>query len=433
MQTLDRLLYAWLAEHDDGRFERAFEVYFHAAFPAVVRYLARRAVFDEFQLEDLAQEALLKFFDRIGRRRRRAFATTAESLPQVHPLNLGALHDRQVSAWSKGVGAFASDALQFAMRAGELTGESDWKSILREVSDRAPGLQRHGCHFLRAVQNEMPRQQDTSPCATSGQATQAHGLSDGGCEPDLEELRDFWQHMAETARNQTPTARQAEERHPGVFQFVHATFLVTEAIPQLRIPTNGFLFEIAISLYLDECKSRGRKKRGGSGVSAEFTSGCERHPLEAEDDSESVQADPYEDRRAGFDGEWLPSTALPAHAIAPDLTYEDEQFLEKFYGYLHRPIKQAQAAYAQATTPGAQNAARKRLESVTDKFSRLTGVLSLLGEGHTQEAIAERLNISRNQVKYVVESVQESYVQFCARSAGCAQRTPGTEEAAHVK
>jgi DNA-directed RNA polymerase specialized sigma24 family protein len=423
MQTLDRLLYAWLSEQDHARFERAFGTYFCAAFPAIVRYLARRAVFDQLQLEDLAQETLLKFFERIGRRRRGAFATTARSLPQVQPVRLSPLHDRQVGMWSTAVGAFANDALQFAVRAGELTAGSDWKSILREVSDRAPGLHRQGCHLLYPLQSAcvIPDAGDSVP-------------ADSASEPDLEELRDFCQRMVQAGRHHTAAIAEAEQRYPGLVPFVHATWVVTEAVPELRIPTNSFLFEIARSLYLDECKSRGRKKRGGSGVSAEFNSGSERHPLEAPEDSElSQDSSPDDEGQVGFGVGSLVFAHVPSQRDDPNLTYEDEQFLEKFYDYLQRPVEQAQAAYAQAATAGAQKAARKRLESLTDKFSRLTAVLSLLGEGHTQDAIAERLKITRNQVKYVVESVQESYLQFSARTIERAQQTPAIEEPAHVK
>jgi DNA-binding NarL/FixJ family response regulator len=57
------------------------------------------------------------------------------------------------------------------------------------------------------------------------------------------------------------------------------------------------------------------------------------------------------------------------------------------------------------------------LASVSRKNERLLAVLTLRIEGHTQEAIAEKLNISRNQVKYMVESVQSAYEQWSAMAA----------------
>src|SRR5262249_44148197 len=69
MRSLDHYLYAWLAESDEYRFERSFNDYFAVAFPAIVRYLVRISGWDSARLEDLAQEALLRFFDRVGRGR----------------------------------------------------------------------------------------------------------------------------------------------------------------------------------------------------------------------------------------------------------------------------------------------------------------------------------------------------------------------------
>jgi hypothetical protein len=39
-------------------------------------------------------------------------------------------------------------------------------------------------------------------------------------------------------------------------------------------------------------------------------------------------------------------------------------------------------------------------------------ILALIGEGHTQVEVAQLLRLSRNQVKYVVESVQHTYASF---------------------
>src|SRR5580700_1679282 len=75
--TLDRQLYAWLVESDERRFTLAFNVYFSVAFPAVVRFLARISRWDSARLEELAQDALLRFFDRVGRDRRLASDTVA--------------------------------------------------------------------------------------------------------------------------------------------------------------------------------------------------------------------------------------------------------------------------------------------------------------------------------------------------------------------
>jgi FixJ family two-component response regulator len=115
--------------------------------------------------------------------------------------------------------------------------------------------------------------------------------------------------------------------------------------------------------------------------------------------------------------------------------YEDEQFMERFYDYLREPVDRAMAAYEAARTKASGAAERRRLESLTQKFSRTVAVLSALGEGYTQEQTAQRLGISRNQVKYVVELIQEALARFSAlapRGVDVArQSTPGVDS--HVR
>jgi hypothetical protein len=72
MTTLDDRLYTWLSQVDERRFTLAFNSYLLLAFPAVVRHLARFAPSDPALLAEIAQDSLLKFFERIGRARRAA-------------------------------------------------------------------------------------------------------------------------------------------------------------------------------------------------------------------------------------------------------------------------------------------------------------------------------------------------------------------------
>jgi DNA-directed RNA polymerase specialized sigma24 family protein len=185
-------------------------------------------------------------------------------------------------------------------------------------------------------------------------------------------------------------------------------------LPALRIPTNGYLFEIAQSLYLDECKARGRKKRGGSGQSTE--------PLNDGDASYALIPFVLDDECSLDEGESAASgRATVAFAIRPgefaaDPAAEliDEDFCERFYACLRKPLEDAEEAYRRAASTGKGAAERKRLTSISEKYARLVSVLSMRIEGQTQEAIAQSLDISRNQVKYIAEQVQAAYEQFCS-------------------
>jgi hypothetical protein len=141
------------------------------------------------------------------------------------------------------------------------------------------------------------------------------------------------------------------------------------------------------------------------------------HPLEnqlADLDEESLA------KVAAADG-W-PSVRLCANAECastdPIRTLEDEEYFERFYAYLRAPVDAAESAYEAARVRGGALAERRKWYSLAQKFSRTMAVLTAIGEGYTQEQAAQRLQLSRNKVKYVIETLQDAYARFAARSAG---------------
>jgi DNA-binding NarL/FixJ family response regulator len=109
--------------------------------------------------------------------------------------------------------------------------------------------------------------------------------------------------------------------------------------------------------------------------------------------------------------------------VDPTAQYENDDLFEKFYAYLRRPVDDAVEVLHNAQRQGSAAAERRKVESLTQKFSRTMSVLSVMGEGYTQEQTAERLSLSRNQVKYIIELVQEAYAQFTAETAVHAHAT----------
>jgi DNA-directed RNA polymerase specialized sigma24 family protein len=446
VRTLDHRLYAWLAESDERQFERAFSAYFSVAFPALVRYLARLSRWDPAQLEELAQDALLKFFDRVGRRRGEASREISSALPRIRPLKLGVFHERQVRAWTEDVSSFRKESISFRLGAIDQVDAAAWKAEIRTLANRIPMLQGRGCRLLDAVAIELRWTfegggliEETATVPSEARvANAADGTTEG--DPASHDLRrDIAECLAREVRAATARALAAEASQPGVMQFIDASFGVVEAIPLLRVPTNGYLFEIAMTLYLDECKKRGRQKRGGtlvlektSGSSAEQDSS--QHPVElvtldslADGDTE----DPIEEARSGraiHDS----LSEVPAGSD-PTEQFEDQEFLERFHQYLRAPVDAAAEAYHKAQAHGRAAAERHKLESVSRKFERTIAVLSSMGEGYTQEQTAERLGLTRNQVKYIIELVQEAYQRFSATSIGSSSPSASLGEPTHVR
>ncbi len=101
-----------------------------------------------------------------------------------------------------------------------------------------------------------------------------------------------------------------------------------------------------------------------------------------------------------------------AATVNPVIQYENEELLVRFCEYLRDPVARALCALDEARAKGRALPERRRLERESRKYSTTMAVLSMMGEGYTQEEAARHFALSRNQVKYIVESVKEAYIRF---------------------
>ncbi len=60
-------------------------------------------------------------------------------------------------------------------------------------------------------------------------------------------------------------------------------------------------------------------------------------------------------------------------------------------------------------------------------------MLAAIGEGYTQDEAAARLGLSRNQIKYVIELVQESLERFDAPARRSPLGIDAEDAASHVR
>jgi DNA-directed RNA polymerase specialized sigma24 family protein len=448
--SLDRRLYAWLGESDDKKFERAFNAYFLVAFPAVVRHLMRVSRWDPAQLEELAQDALLRFFERVGRGRREAAGAVQQALTRVRPMNLGLFHERQVHHWTRDVSSFLDSAVRFQLPPADEPNDGNWKAAICALADRIPALSQQGCHILNAVRIELRWEcvDEASTEITPGYADEhIPGSFDGQIDHDAAEryalAKAFANAIATEGAAPKGRAQAALNHHPRLVEFVDGTFTIVCALPRLRVPTNGYLFEISMTIYLDECKKRGRQKRGGSGTAASSSMEVTAASNEASDLQHPVEMLVLNQQAMGDDADFEPAASITANtnsaggfpqpAIDPTIQYENEELFEKFFEYLRKPVADAAQACANAVGTRRASAERYKLESLTSKFARTTAVLGLMGEGHTQDEIAEQLDISRNQVKYVIELVQEAYARFAADSCRNSSRVSHSREKSNAQ
>jgi hypothetical protein len=235
MTTLDQRLYAWLLESNERRFELAFKVYFDVAYPSVMRHLARLSRWDPVHLEELAQDALLRFFHKVGRNRREASDAVKASLAQIHPLNFGVFHERQVINWISDIGSFRESAMGFRPPQSD---DTEWKSSIRALAERIPALQGQGWHLLHSLHLALHWAFDDlnlSPVAPSDEP-----IEQWEEDPGTATCKNCEEHLIEEMRANTARAVAAEQDHPGATPFVQGTSVIVRALPHLRVPTNGY-------------------------------------------------------------------------------------------------------------------------------------------------------------------------------------------------
>lgn len=426
--SLDRKLYAWLAEEDTGRAERLFAIYFAEAFPSVIRFLKRRTSRAEADLQDIAQEALVSFFERIGKERFQSAQRIEAAIAQLVPLPFGDWHVASVTRFREDVTTLKRNTVRVTMPP-ELSLElAAWKKWLNGLAEEIVSLQRRGCVLVieaesrelrpQGVTVQLPRARvhflESNPATAVGMdVVHVHRAS---VEALLEDLSD---------------AALATQLNPAVSKCSAATVFVTKVatvvvhLPKLRVPTTSYLYDVANSLLLDAYKREAAKKRGGEGRglaaddadnSASLSGADSRlddlYALEIEEPSDLDSASPS------------PVAEFTTHIEQADL-------LQRFLAYLHRPVADAAAAFEVASARGKGEAQRQRLASLTQKFGRLMDVLCLCGQDFTQEEIAQALGITRNQVKYVIESVQAAYETFAVMTDTCLSSTRH-EDRTHV-
>ena len=430
MTTLDERLYAWLSEPDDRRFTLAFNSYFLVAFPAVIRHLARFAPADPALLEEIAQDSLLRFFDHIGRERREASQAIEDGLSRIRPVCVGSLHERQVRAWRIDVDSYRRSTMGFRVpRADDSAAAATWKNTIRELTLQIPTLQRQGWHLIDGVRIALQwhdldgADALASPRRVAGACP--HPTDAATCEEmSASATNPATANFACAVLHSAPSPSSAETRLPGTTQLVYCAVTIIRAIPRLQVPTNGYLFEISYTIYLDDYRKRRRQKRGGPGprsgddvVCSDSDGAWIFHPLEDQRLDECMDGAEAADvvTFGGSSGSRF-TTSSDCTASDPIRRLEDQQYFERFYTYLRAPLDAAEAAYDAARAHGRATSERRKWDSLRQKFSRSVAILAAIGEGYTQEQAAERLRLTRNQVKYVIETLQDAYARFTAQS-----------------
>lgn len=425
---LDVLLYAWLSEREARRAELLFRDYFQAAFPAICRFV-RAFHTDAETAQDVAQQALIKLFSHLGTERNAVDGQLREAVSELRPLDLGPLHMRRVGSWREQVSGFRDAAVGFRLPTRVSGPAAAWKDLRDAINRRIPPLTQQGVHFLEEVRQRV-ESNSADAAAPESMTSESHSVAVPRSEEsqDIVEGESFEPAVRRFVENVLRGAFIWDAAQHGTLGSADITSFVTHAntvcttLPTLAIPSNGLLYTIAKRQMLDQLRARRPQRAAYVQQLAEVTAAGVLDELESEGVASRENDTPESPVWAD----------LAQTEAVDDQDAEVEVRYRAFLEYLRSPLTRAEATLEAAAARGAAKTERARVESLRAKYDRLLAVLAALQESPqpTEEDIAHRLSLTRNQVKYVIERVREDFNGFfpdLAREAQGRRKRQGAE------
>jgi DNA-directed RNA polymerase specialized sigma24 family protein len=416
-ENLDILLHAWLSETNESKAAQAFTQYFRVAFSEVCRYV-RSLRADDATAQDIAQQALIKLFNHLGTKRREADARLRLALSALRPLDFGALHIERVHTWREEASSFRAAAAAFR--------SSDGQRAREEINSCAAPLCRRGRNFL----SEVRARADSALRSLVSLELPEHPAPHGDGAAESQDPGDEAANLAVDALDQQTEAftakllRYSAGREidsvetaigcPGVVGFVSRTQAVCDDLPTVAIPSNGLLFTIARRLHLNSMRNRSADEAMFAVAVADDaeTPGVLNawdidHPLDA--------LQPMRERSDAPGPEH--------HSDESDEERDIESRYRAFLEFLRAPLTSAEAALAAAASAGSARARAAKVDSLRRKYQRLTAVLRALHASPqpSEEEIARKHGLSRNQVKYLIERARSEFNHFFPELTRAAQ------------
>lgn len=408
---LDFSLHAWLAEPDQKRAQLRFNAYFRSAYPAICRYLRSLGLSNAANAEDIAQQALVKLFNHLGTVRRIAAAAVRDATSSLEPVSLGAFHVRQVKTWVLHLRHFQDETIGFRIDNSSQIDVHPWKERRNAINGKIAPLCHQATHFLGEVSAHIkPELQRVAGTAIQSRA--GAGAIDDADPGEVDsaslpaETAQIVASFIHWAHGREPKDVDARVGLPGALDFATRASCVHSNLPRLAIPSNGLLYTIARRLFIDFVRVKRREE-----PISDISDGDHEGLL---DELDFPSGEDHEPR------EWLVAGASEEES-SEEADAELEARYNAFLEFLRAPLTRAEGVLASAS--GRATNERAKVGSLQDKFERLLAILAALRETPqpTEEEIAKRLGLTRNQVKYAIERIRGEFTHFFQDLAGGAQ------------
>lgn len=402
-EQLDLLLYAWLSEPDAQRAESKFAAYFRVAFPAMCRYVRSFRATSE-TAEEIAQQSLIKLFSHLGAKRQAADMRVRDALAALRPLALGELHTIRVMTWRRHVAAIVAAPLSFITSGVSGSLSTHWKELRDDTNGRIEPLTRQGVGLLdevrRRIEPQLVRWCSSEPTESPAEPAAAGDTAD---DAQATEARHFAVVLLAWAGTREDAAVNDALACPGAVGFVRSVNTVCDDLARLSIPSNALLFTITKRTFLDSVRcaradERRRVELPAVDDAADLLDELDLEPI-------GVCTTPSCDERGA---------AAAAIAGATDADADHAGFGARYRAFLdslRAPLTRAEGALAEVSRRGEATAERARVAALAAKYVRLVAILRALRESPqpSEDAIGMRLGLTRNQVKYAIETIRTDF------------------------
>jgi len=353
----------------------------------------------------------------------------AEAIADLRPLDFGVLHVRLVETWRGKVVGFRDAVLGFRVPREPEKPPDIWKDLRDEINGRIPLLTRQGTHFIGDVRTRIEplladlmtpeRPAESEPHLSVRESVRSeepiHVAQEGAVDEQIEQ---FVETLLRYAHGRDWHSVDNSVHCEGAVGFVTRTNTVRTYLPTLGIPSNGLLYTIAKRQFLDSVRAKRPENSERIDGLADETGGSILDDLDLES---ATGQEPASEEPAPWTAEVIESADR-----------EVEARYRLFLEFLRQPLTRAEADLAEAESRGGAKAKRARVEALRAKYERAIAVLRALHETPqpTEDEIARRQGLTRNQVKYVIERIRDEFSNFfpdLVREAQGRRKRQGTE------
>lgn len=400
-QPIEQAFYAWLNAENKAEHDISF-ARFYEGFSRVLEGSIRKRFrgMGQHVIDDAIAEAMLIMLEKFGEPRRAAFVAVPQVLARLQPLELGPLHTRRVTRWKTRLSQYRLDVLGYTPAASSSNADRQQQIDILVAEHR--GLHNDGYACINDLRAKI---ETTHP--TPEQLKRAINLF----------IKALHQRLASESAQTIDQAWKLE----GASGFLLSMDELLTALPKVRVLSPAYVFVVC----MNELKALFQSGQDRAGRPASRTSNdSDEHDINAPENDEADHVHEVVEPAFGHDEEhafWHTNGSNPeAESLAdpsagPEERVAHQQLFQLLLAALQAPIQEAQDALALAQTKKDRDRAQTAVNRAQREHELDCALLIGWIEGESQDAQAEQLGLTRNQVRTGQERLGKHILAYCEK------------------